>query len=75
MADLPPAVTAEFGKRIGTPEQIRNSARGLTCLASNLAVDISASEIRHALQHGDQPSSLIPAVVLDYIQQHHLYKN
>lgn len=75
MADLPPAVSAEFGRRIGTPEQIRNSAHGLTCLASDLAVDISATEVRHALQHGGQPSSLIPAVVLDYIQQHHLYKN
>lgn len=75
MADLPRAVTAEFGKRIGTPEQIRNTAHGLTCLASDLAIDISATEIRHALQHGDQPNSLIPDVVLDYIQQHHLYKN
>ncbi|NMM26472.1 MAG: nicotinate-nucleotide adenylyltransferase [Glaciimonas sp.] len=75
MADLPSAVNTEFGKRIGTPEQIRNAAHGLTCLASGLAVDISASEIRHALQHGSRPSALIPAVVLDYIQQHHLYKN
>ncbi|MEO6352979.1 MAG: nicotinate-nucleotide adenylyltransferase [Burkholderiaceae bacterium] len=75
MADLPPEVSAEFSKRIGTPEQIRNSAHGLTCLSSDLAVDISATEVRHALQHGNQPSALIPAVVLDYIQQHHLYKN
>lgn len=75
MVDLPPEVTAEFGKRIGTPEQIRNCTHGLTCLASDLAVDISATQIRHALQHGSQPNSLIPAVVLDYIQQHHLYKN
>ncbi|WP_025916634.1 nicotinate-nucleotide adenylyltransferase [Herminiimonas sp. CN] len=75
MTDLPLEVTTEFAQRIGTPEQIRNAACGLTCLASDLAVDISATEIRHALQHGDQPNSLIPAVVLDYIQQHHLYKN
>lgn len=75
MTNLPPAVTTEFSKRIATPEQIRNTAHGLTCLASGLAVDISASEIRQVLQHGSQPSALIPAVVLDYIQQHHLYKN
>ncbi|MEO8408094.1 MAG: nicotinate-nucleotide adenylyltransferase [Oxalobacteraceae bacterium] len=75
MTDLPLEVTAEFGKRIGTAEQIRNTAHGLTCLASDLAIDVSATEIRHALQHGHQPNSLIPDVVLDYIQQHHLYKN
>lgn len=73
-AHLPPPVAREFTRRAGTPDQIRNSAHGLTCVATNLAVDISATEIRAALQHGRQPDSLIPPAVLDYIKQHHLYQ-
>jgi nicotinate-nucleotide adenylyltransferase len=72
---LPAAVAREFGRRSGTPEQIRNTPHGLTYLASNLAVDVSATEIRQALQRGERPDSLIPARVLDYIEQHHLYKS
>jgi nicotinate-nucleotide adenylyltransferase len=37
-------------------------------------VDISSSQVRAALQRGDEANSLIPRVVLDYIQQHNLYK-
>jgi nicotinate-nucleotide adenylyltransferase len=40
-----------------------------------LAVDISATEVRAALERGERPASLVPHEVLDYIQQHHLYKN
>jgi nicotinate-nucleotide adenylyltransferase len=43
-------------------------------LAEALAVDISATQIRSALQRGEQANSLISPVVLDYIQQHNLYK-
>lgn len=71
---ISPAVTAEFARRAGTPEQIRNTAHGLSYLAENLAVDISATEIREALNHGHSPESLVPRAVLDYIEQHHLYK-
>ncbi|MES2538880.1 MAG: nicotinate-nucleotide adenylyltransferase [Pseudomonadota bacterium] len=72
---LPAQVAREFERRRGTPEQIRNTPHGLTYLASNLAVDVSATEIRSALQRGERPESLIPARVLDYIEQHHLYKS
>jgi nicotinate-nucleotide adenylyltransferase len=72
---LPPAVAREFSRRAGTPEQIRATPHGLTYLASNLAVDVSATEIRAALQRGERPASLMPATVLDYIEQHHLYRN
>lgn len=68
-------VSAELSRRAGTPEQIRNTACGWTYLAENLAVDISATEIRAALQRGDRPEILVPSGVLDYIEQHHLYKN
>lgn len=69
-----PAVSAEFARRAGTAEQIRNTAHGMSYLAENLAVDISATQIRAALNRGDHPESLVPRRVLDYIEQHHLYK-
>ncbi|MFC5475929.1 nicotinate-nucleotide adenylyltransferase [Paraherbaspirillum soli] len=72
---VPAEVTREFTRRAATPEQIRQSAHGLTYLAENLAVDISATEIRAALHNAKKPDALVPAAVLDYIEQHHLYKN
>ena len=74
-AHVPAEVMAEFSRRAASPEQIRNSAYGLTYLASNLAVDISATEIRAILHNGERPEALVPPGVLDYIEQHHLYKS
>ncbi len=74
-AALPAAVLAELQRRTGTPDQLRTKPYGLICLAPELAVDISATEIRAALQRGEQANSLISPVVLDYIHQHNLYKN
>jgi nicotinate-nucleotide adenylyltransferase len=74
-AHLPAEVGREFTRRLATPEQIRNTPHGLAYLAGNLAVDISATEIRAALQRRERPDSLIPAGVLDYIKSHHLYEN
>jgi nicotinate-nucleotide adenylyltransferase len=74
-SQVPAEVTREFTRRAATPEQIRQSAHGLTYLARNLAVDISATEIRAALHNAKRPDTLVPAAVLDYIEQHHLYKN
>jgi nicotinate-nucleotide adenylyltransferase len=75
VAQLPAAVAREFERRAATPEQIRNTPHGLTYLARNLAVDVSATQIRAALQRGESPVSLAPAGVLDYIQRHNLYRN
>ena len=72
---MTPAVAQEFARRAGTPAQIRTTPQGLTYLAPDLALDISATEIRSALQRGDQLESLIPPRVLDYIKQRHLYQN
>ena len=74
-AHVPQAVMNEFSRRAASPEQIRNTAYGLTYLASNLAVDISATEIRTILHNGMRPDALVPSGVLDYIEQHHLYKS
>lgn len=72
---VPDQVAREFARRAGTPEQLRTTPHGLTYLATDLAVDISATEIRAALRRGDRPESLVPQAVLDYIEQHHLYKS
>jgi len=74
-ANVPPEVQREFARRAATPEQIRQTPQGLTYVATDLSVDISSSQIRSALERGQQAESLIPPGVLDYIQQHHLYQN
>nr|WP_233411050.1 nicotinate-nucleotide adenylyltransferase [Rugamonas sp. CCM 8940] len=74
-AGLPAAVASEFSARLNSIEQIRNTPHGLTYLAQDFAVDISATQIRAALQRGDKANSLIAPLVLDYIEQHNLYKS
>lgn len=70
---LAPEVAREFTRRAATAEQMRGTPNGLCCLISNLAMDISATEIRAALQEGRVPPQLAPAV-LNYIQQNQLYQ-
>ncbi len=70
---LAPEVVKEFARRAATPEQMRSTPNGLCYLASNLAIDVSATGIRAALQEGRVPSQLMPAV-LNYIQQNQLYQ-
>ena len=74
-AALPAAVAEELEKRRSAIGQLRTTPSGKVFLAEALAVDISATQIRTALQRGDQANSLISPVVLDYIQQHKLYKS
>jgi nicotinate-nucleotide adenylyltransferase len=76
-AALPPAVAQELQARLATPEEVRTSKAGKVCLAHTLAVDISATEVRAALKENAaaKVSALLTPQVLDYIQQHHLYKN
>ena len=72
---VPEQVSREFMQRAATPEQIRTSTHGLTYLATDLSVEISATDIRTALQRGAHPESLVPPQVLNYIESHHLYKS
>jgi nicotinate-nucleotide adenylyltransferase len=74
-AHLPPAVAREFARRAAGAEQIRGTPAGLTYLATNLAVDVSATQIRAALQRKESPGTLLPPGVLDYIERHHLYQS
>ncbi|MES2320588.1 MAG: nicotinate-nucleotide adenylyltransferase [Pseudomonadota bacterium] len=73
-AALPAAVATELQQRQASLEQLRNTPSGHAYLAQTLEVDISATQVRAALQRGEKANSLISPVVLDYIQQHNLYK-
>ena len=73
-AALPKAVATELEQRLGSLALLRNTPSGHAYLAENLAVDVSSTQVRAALQRGEQANSLISPVVLDYIQQHNLYK-
>jgi nicotinate-nucleotide adenylyltransferase len=79
-AHVPTAVALEFKRRAGTPEQIRNTPHGLTYLASDLAVDVSSTQIRAALRRDASQAENgadchVPPAALNYIRQHQLYKN
>ena len=76
---LPPAVAQELSRRLAAPAEVRATPYGKVCLAQTLAVDISATQVRNALRarmrtDADVGARLMPQV-LDYIQQHNLYKN
>ncbi len=73
-AALPSAVAHELETRRASQAQLRTIPSGLAYLAETLDVDISATQIRAALQRGEQANALISPVVLDYIQQHNLYE-
>ena len=76
---LPPAVAQELSRRLATPAEVRLAPYGKVCLAETLAVDISATQVRNALREGKNTgadiSARLPSQVLDYIQQHNLYKS
>jgi nicotinate-nucleotide adenylyltransferase len=80
-AALPPAVAAELAQRRASFEDVRASPAGKVCLAHTLAVDVSATRVRAALHAVSRSgkvsdlSALVAPQVLDYIQQHNLYKN
>ncbi len=75
---VPPEVAIEFAERQikaeNAADELRGQAAGLTYIATNLAIDVSATTIREALQRGEQPTGLSPEV-LHYIHTHQLYKN
>lgn len=72
---IPKAIADEFSKRFAEPEKIKSSASGLTCLAREVQINASATEIRTTLQNDQSPVTLVPEPVLKYIKEHNLYKN
>lgn len=67
-------VMKEFIKRMSNIHTIRTTSHGKTYLALNLNINVSSSYIRTLLHSGKRPTSLIPENVLNYIEQHDLYK-
>ena len=72
---LPPLVAQELSGRLATPDAVRANAYGKVCLAQTLDLDISSSDVRDAVRCGTDANADVNAQVLDYIQQHNLYKN
>lgn len=69
-----PEVTKEWQKRRRSAEDIRASVAGGSYLEPELAMDVSATQLRTGLhQHNPTMRLLVPAKVLDYIQQHTIY--
>ncbi len=66
-------VAYEFEKHAAGITELRNRPFGHTYLYSGLDIDISSTRIREELRSNKNKPSLVPPVVLDYIQQHHLY--
>ena len=67
-------VAIEWSERRATLQEIKLTPAGRTFFAPDLAWDVSATDIRRELKQKQQTTSLIPSKVLDYIQQHHLYR-
>ena len=72
---LPKLVADAFISRSGSLEDIRNTPCGFTHLSNDLAIDVSATDIRAAVRHGETADLQVPPAVLDYIKQSHLYKD
>jgi nicotinate-nucleotide adenylyltransferase len=72
---LPQAVAEELERRLATPDQLCATPAGLVCIAHTLAIDISATQVRDAIRAGTDANTLIAPQVLDYIQQHNLYRS
>ena len=53
---------------------LSNESAGLINMQTISAHDISATQIRSQLQHGQSVRYLLPNKVTEYIQQHHLYQ-
>jgi nicotinate-nucleotide adenylyltransferase len=60
-------------RRVSTPEQLRSQDSGLILLQPVTQLEISASKIRGLFAQGRSPRFLLPEVVLQFIEQHHLY--
>ena len=74
-AGLDPRVAQQFNRRLGTAAQLRDAPHGLTLLASSLAFELSSTAVRAALARGERPQQALAPAVLDYAEQHQLYRS
>src|SRR6266571_698788 len=70
---MPAALAAEWRKRAGTPDVLRERPGGNVVTYGTTALDISASAIRAHFAQARSPRYLLPSAVLDYIEAHGLY--
>src|SRR5437764_909829 len=70
---MPAALAAEWRKRAGTPDVLRERPGGSVVTYGTTALDISASAIRAHFAQARSPRYLLPSAVLDYIEAHALY--
>lgn len=61
--------------RKATLEQLLPSSSGRICQQTWPGLDISATGLRHAIEQGDNIKFLTPDTVLEYLNQHQLYRN
>lgn len=73
-AALDKAVAAQITRRLASADQLRQTPSGLVCIATQLALDVSSTQIREAIAGSGNAADLLPGPVIDYIQQHHLYQ-
>ncbi len=72
---LPPDVAEKILPRLAEPDEITTMPAGKILINDVLHIDISSTDIRNALRNGQNPGSLIPPAVLDYINDHQLYRD
>ncbi len=71
---LPDALAQEYATRLSSqPDELANDPAGRIFRHAITALDISASRIRTLKGAGHSLRYLLPADVLDYIDQHYLY--
>jgi nicotinate-nucleotide adenylyltransferase len=71
---MPQPLAREYSARLmQQPLATHLSPAGGIAVVAFTALDISATSIRDMLRTGSSPRYLLPAAVLDYIRQHHLY--
>lgn len=71
---LRPEIQQELDRRIASTALIQSTPSGHMWLDQTLAVDLSSTELRRRLSHGEAADDLLPAGVAGYIQQHRLYR-
>jgi nicotinate-nucleotide adenylyltransferase len=72
----PPRVSVAALKRFGytqTDDHYVHSSGQTLSFVETTFFPISATEIRHKIQHGESINYLLPGDVLDYVQRHALY--
>ncbi|SDJ88104.1 nicotinate-nucleotide adenylyltransferase [Microbulbifer yueqingensis] len=63
-----------LGDHAGTPEDLRREAGGRLLVREQTLLPISATHIRQLVAGGRSPRFLLPAAVLEYIEDHQLYR-